>query len=700
MRPSRISSALFLFGILSTVISSAVIFTFDSDRRDLEFQHAAFSVQIDIQTTLNSHIELIAQSAAAVSIMPSISRKQFASFVSATERGHTYPAMRAISWIPIIQNDSRPEFEMNASGEGFENFQITQRNPEGQLVRSGVREQYYPVFYIEPLEGNKAAVGFDLGSNQHRLTALSMSMATESTVATSPIELVQRATSTEGFLIFSPVYLQSSGDLSGFISGVFDIDVLVETAILNNQSNGIDFTLFDEEHDPTIPVLSGSIQGGDYIASDPVLGADVNNVSEITLPNRVWMLRSSKSSGGFERSIWLWAVPLLGIISTIGIATSAQMIVRRRETALQLLESEFRRMEFDRQIVDTAGVPILEIDDVRNVTVWNSQMELMTGISSERALGNDCLSDCIATENIEHLSERLNHVLETGEQVTSVEIGIKSTEGRFSRVVFHCTARMDPSGKRNGILIIGQDITERLEISDERDRLGDEKAKLVHQLLQSQEEERGLIAYDLHDGPAQNLSGASMILQSYIAVKDEIDVAESESMILKVKSYVGSALEEIQRIMSGLRPSSLDDLGLVQGLRESANEVSRRTGHQIEFVTRLDEDNRFDETIEIVLYRISQEAVNNAVKHAGDAQVSVELSDSGGSLILKIKDNGSGFDVDSVMKSTEKRGMGLLGMRERAALIGAELTVISKPGDGTLVTITIESLTRGESTNV
>ena len=208
-------------------------------------------------------------------------------------------------------------------------------------------------------------------------------------------------------------------------------------------------------------------------------------------------------------------------------------------------------------------------------------------------------------------------------------------------------------------------------------------------MLESQEEERGSIAYDLHDGPAQHLSGASMFLESYVEIKDEIDSAERDSMISTAKGYVGSALEEIQRIMAGLRPSALDDLGLVQGLRESVREVARRTGRKIEFFTEMDENIEVAAAAEIVLYRISQEAVSNAVKHSATGTISVELSDSNGALILKVTDRGAGFDVDAVMNSPEKRGMGLLGMHERADLIGADLSVDSEIGEGTTVTITL-----------
>lgn len=353
MRPTSISAALFLIGIFATLLSSVVLFTVDSDRREIEFQQASSAVLADIQTTLDIHAELIEQSAAATSIIPSLSREQFSAFVSATERTNTHPAMRAISWIPIVQNDLRDDFERNATTAGFDNFQITQRNMEGQLVPSDVRGQYYPVYFIEPLVGNEVAVGFDLGSNQHRLAALTTATKTQSTVATSPIELVQRQGAVSGgFLIFSPVYLQRSGDLSGFISGVFDIDVLVQTSVRDNQSSGIDFELLDEIHDPSTPVLSGSIQNGNFISSDRHLDAAQYGGGQLALPNRMWKLNTQKSHGAFEPSLWLWAIPALGIISTIGISISAQSIERRRQTSMLLLESNFERAEYDRRIIE------------------------------------------------------------------------------------------------------------------------------------------------------------------------------------------------------------------------------------------------------------------------------------------------------------------------------------------------------------
>ncbi|NQW19150.1 MAG: CHASE domain-containing protein [Chloroflexi bacterium] len=171
-------------------------------------------------------------------------------------------------------------------------------------------------------------------------------------MATSPIELVQRQGSSFGFLIFSPVYIRNSGELIGFVSGVFDIDMLVGASMLNNQSSGIDFTLTDDSHDPTLPILSGSINDGNIIQSTTDLVIAREASAEIVLPNRVWKLTTGKSAGSFERGGWLWAVPVLGVIESVGLATSAQTIERRRQTSMLLLASEYERAEFNRRIVE------------------------------------------------------------------------------------------------------------------------------------------------------------------------------------------------------------------------------------------------------------------------------------------------------------------------------------------------------------
>ena len=162
MRPTRLSGALLVLGLVATIISSAILLSIENDRRELDFQQSSASVLADIQTTFDHHSELIEQLAVAISIALTITRDQFVRFIEAAERTHSHPSVRAVEWIPVVGNDLRDEFEQRAIVDGFEDLQITQRDANGQLVRLDERSKYYPVFHVEPLEDNEAAVGFGI----------------------------------------------------------------------------------------------------------------------------------------------------------------------------------------------------------------------------------------------------------------------------------------------------------------------------------------------------------------------------------------------------------------------------------------------------------------------------------------------------------------------------------------------------------
>ncbi|NQW20825.1 MAG: CHASE domain-containing protein [Chloroflexi bacterium] len=729
------TSAVLTIGLLATFISTFLVFKLDEERRDNEFEKAASLISDDIQTTINLHVASIQQSAATVGIMPSISLSQFSSFAKSVKYYPWSEAMRAISWIPIVPDESRYQFENSAKAEGLENFQITERNDDGQLIRSEQRAQYYPVFYIEPLEGNEPAVGFDLGSNQHRLDALSMSTATQASVATSPIELVQRQGSSLGFLIFSPVYVQNTGVLRGFISGVFDIDALVQNAVINNQSTGIEIALIDESHDPLIPIFIGAIKDGTFQELDSGESVSHESVSDIVLPNRVWKLAIDKKDGAFERSIWLWAFPVVGIIPTLAITLSVFSIERRKNTLALLLESKAETEKIDRimaedqarhtaeyskanaelaaitddwgRLIETANAPIFGVDINENINVWNRKISDITGFDVDDVIGKHFIETMISERHKQMVLEMMGTAL-GGEGKDVFEVPVKTKDGRILLIVMNSSSRRDSEGNITGAIGVGNDVTLSLKTERERNKLLDEKTELVRRLLQSQEEERGSISFDLHDGPAQYLAGASMFLESHIELKEKISEDESEKMIVTARGYVKSALQDVQRIMAGLRPSALDDLGFIPGLRESSREVARRTGRDVRFTTSLEDSLEIGTNSEIVLYRIAQEAVNNSVKHTHSGTIIVNLAtvEEGAPpkpnasgivpvnksdifLQLTIRDYGRGFDYERLINEpSQQRGMGLVGMRERSALIGAWIGCVSN-NRGTTVTVKI-----------
>ena len=707
----------------------------DSERLVFDrFDDSADAAGLAITSSISAHVEPVLYIQDLYKASEFVSRDQFKIFSSRVL--DSAPDVRGLSWIQRVKRTDRERFESEARAIGHANFGITERNSEGLLISAGERDEYFPVYHIEPMEGNDAALGFDLATNPSRLAALNEARDSGNISVTSRIKLVQETGTQFGILVLAPIYSGKTipGDtaerrdrLEGFVSGVYRMGDVITHALGSEEHNtDVDVALFDTT-DLTKPQLLFSNRS-DLDGKEEVLPesfhtntstADRFGLSEIkdksgrcngytfSIGDRSYVLMVAAPDGTFMVNyrtpiLVVMAVLLLTFITAVAVSVTMSR-TKARETffteSVQATEQLQAVTDDLERLIETANAPIFGVDIEGNINEWNAKIARTTGYTRDEIMGKDLVDAVIPEHNKSQVKAVVQAALQ-GEATENYESHVQTSDGRILQILLNSTPRRDGQGNITGAVGVGQDITERVETELERNRLLGEKAGLVRQLLQAQEEERGAIAYDLHDGPAQNLSGASMFLESYVALTDEIDTEESELMIPKVKSYVGSALEEIQRIMAGLRPSLLDDLGLVQSLRESANEVARLTGHSIEFNTLLNETTRFNKTVEIVLYRISQEAVNNAVKHSSGERIVVELAEIEGQLVLTIKDNGSGFDVDSVMNSAELRGMGLLGMRERAALIDAALTITSEPDDGTLVTVTLASLDRGENLNV
>ncbi|MBZ0300908.1 MAG: HAMP domain-containing protein [Anaerolineae bacterium] len=214
----------------------------------------------------------------------------------------------------------------------------------------------------------------------------------------------------------------------------------------------------------------------------------------------------------------------------------------------------------------------------------------------------------------------------------------------------------------------------------ERKRL--QQRSLIEQLINAQEEERKLVAYDLHDGLLQQMVGARFHLLNSRRSHNGDSGTDSESL-KRGCDVLSEAIVEGRRIIEGLHPTVLDDLGLVAALKELAETTAAAAGWDIEVdICALPCEP--DRTLSVTLYRIAQEALNNARKHADASRIGVCLRNHSG-LRLIVSDNGQGFDPQSV--TVERRSFGLTTMQERASLLEGTCTIESQPDHGTIVSI-------------
>ncbi len=238
---------------------------------------------------------------------------------------------------------------------------------------------------------------------------------------------------------------------------------------------------------------------------------------------------------------------------------------------------------------------------------------------------------------------------------------------------------LDERGEVELLLFCLNDVSERVRVERElQDTLGQLRG-LSGQLVDIQEQERRRIARELHDEIGQGLTAIKLALESSLGEQGGL----ADSRLRQVLAMTNDLARDVRRITFDLRPPMLDDLGLLSALLWLFERCRAQGGIEVNFrhdglAMRLPQD------IETAVFRISQEALTNLIRHAGTSQAEVAVWVADDAVVLRVEDKGDGFDLAEAYKA--KRGTGLLGMQERAALLGGMLTIDTAAGSGTCIT--------------
>lgn len=203
-------------------------------------------------------------------------------------------------------------------------------------------------------------------------------------------------------------------------------------------------------------------------------------------------------------------------------------------------------------------------------------------------------------------------------------------------------------------------------------------------IIQAQEEERKRVAREIHDGPAQSM--ANVVLRTELVEKVFIHegIEKAREELNEIKGMIRESLTDVRRIIFNLRPMALDDLGLVPTLKRYIEELSKKNHTEFEFKT-FGKENRLPPAMEVALFRLVQESLNNVIKHAKATDVQLKLEFQRDRIFLIVSDNGIGFD----MKQKTREGFGILGMKERIKLLEGQIVIQSALGKGTKLFLSI-----------
>ena len=308
------------------------------------------------------------------------------------------------------------------------------------------------------------------------------------------------------------------------------------------------------------------------------------------------------------------------------------------------------------------------------ILAWNRGAQEMYGYTEVEALGMNIRQ--LIPKNMPARAREFIRLPAQGKKQAPFETRRRAKDGRTLDVLLTVTVLCDEKGSPVEVATTERDITEQKKAERELRRL--------HALvISAQETERRRLARELHDGVGQILSGIRFRLES---LPGEITLSgKAAEKILKVGGLLSHAISEVRRVSKNLMPSELEDLGLEPALRTLCREFRGRVGAQTMLRTG-GLSKAVAPELALALFRIAQEALNNIGKHSKAAMVAVDLSRSGGEIVLRVSDNGVGF-APGGDRPPGGRGIGLGSMRERAESVGGSLELHSTPGAGTTLCV-------------
>jgi PAS domain S-box-containing protein len=393
-------------------------------------------------------------------------------------------------------------------------------------------------------------------------------------------------------------------------------------------------------------------------------------------------------------------------------------VTERKRTEEALRKSEERLRLMSESFTDYA---IFMMDVAGRVVSWNTGAEQIFGYSDAEIIGESAAILFTPEDRENHVPEKEKETARTKGRASDERWHLRKNGRRF-----YASGIMVPlfeRGEMIGFAKIARDLTKQKQAEEELRRqheeleaivagrtaelaeanealrtemeerrlIEEERFALLQKIVTTQEDERRRIARDMHDSLGQQLTALRLKLAS---LKSELHTDGRVVEGLEALQQLGKRIDsEVNFLVWELRPTVLDDLGLVAAIENYVREWSRHYEINAEFHAGRIGQERLDENIETNLYRITQEALNNTYKHAQAKNANVVLENRKSEIVLVIEDDGVGFEEDELKRvSTSGRGLGLIGMQERAAIIGGSVEIESAPGKGTTIFVRVPGM--------
>jgi len=614
--------------------------------------------------------------------------------------------LRALFWVPRVPAAERQAHEQAGQAAGMGTYRIWERSSEGQPAPAGDREVYWPIFYIEPFDEYRDAWGLDLGKETRCAAAFGrvIQRGLPTIMFSVPVEPEKAAPC--GFCVLAPVFVYDDDpetrptDVQGLVGGVFRLDMIARHALTPKIEPDCRVVVLAEvqpgDWREMVNIGGPSAQHSDGSQTEARAGGwlrpeTIRFEHRFDLAGTGWKVvvtpRDEQSFIAAQRT-WMPFAVLLSGGSLSGLLVGYLLLLGGRTGRIERLVAQ--RSEELNTISDAALDAVIMMDSTGCVVHWNPAAERIFGYSREEVLGRAVHELLVPPQYRQRAREGLAGFFRSGRGAVVGKVQ-EMQALRKDGTEFPVEISVSAIRHRNQwwAVAVVRDVSERHRAAEQLRK----EQRLLREMLDLQERERRLVAYEIHDGLAQMLTGAQFKLQAVQEKLQDQAAADSEARELFEQGLqlLTEGLVEARRLISGLRPPILDQSGVVAAIDYLIEETRDRGGPEVEFVA----DVRFERLappLESALFRVVQETLNNARRHSRSLKVRIELHETDGRVRLVVQDWGVGFDP----KHVDPSRFGLRGIRERARLLGGTATIDSAPGQGTRIVVELPLVTPAE----
>ena len=545
----------------------------------------------------------------------------------------------------------------------------------------------FPVSMLVSRRHEATLRGMDLASKPECLPVLRRAAETGNVIATTCFSMenteadgrVFGAVGTVGQAGRTPVAVGAEASPAGYVFGLFLIESMVSEAVQHAGVQHMSVYLFEEDSSNSPePVArypetaSPNVPWGIAARDD---GAQWRFGKSFTLGDRQWRVEAmADEEYRAIRESWLPAAALaVGLALTALLVGYLHLILGHSHRLERLVAERTRKLD---SISRAAFDAVVMMDHRGNVAHWNPAAQRMFGYTADEIMDRSVHETIVPHRYRGRAAEGMQCFAHTGEgpvvgKVLEME-GLRKDGTEFPIELAVSAVRM--SNQWWAVAIV-RDITERRRIEESLRK----DHELLKDMLSLHERQRQLIAYEIHDGLAQQLTGAIMRLQVYGQLRD-VKPEEAHKNYEDGLGLLTDGLAETRRLISGLRPPVLDEQGVVAAIESLVEQSETREGPEIDFTHDVQFD-RFASPLEVAVFRIVQESLTNAIRYSQSRKIQVRLLQKDDSLEVQVRDWGVGFDPEKVDASR----FGLRGIRERARLFGGRAEIHSAPDEGTTI---------------